>query len=268
MRVAHALGVFKIGLLNGFKQTMAEKIIFLGSFLVYATIMLLYAGIIKLIPDGDLVKHGFTHAQMIWYLGITEYMLFTCTSWGFKEVQNEFWDGRSDFALLRPFPASLTRVAIWSGESLARALVLIVPSLAVLTALTGTVELSPLGLLGVIASMPMSILMMLCAAYMIGASCLWFVQAEPAFWIWQKSIFLLGPMVWPMAFYPLWLKGVMWASPFPGILRQAGQWAIGHSLAEIAFGFAHQLIWCALLFLIMRRFDSVVLRRVQTGGGG
>ncbi|MFA6280528.1 MAG: hypothetical protein WC612_07035 [Bdellovibrionales bacterium] len=265
--LSNSLSVLGIGLRLGFRQTMQQKILFVGAFLVYATIMVFYAGIIKMISPADLAKHGYSHAQLIWYLAITEYMLFSCVSWVFKEVQSDFHSGQMSLSLLRPYPTSLTRVSIWCGEALARLLVLFVPMMGITALLAGAFVMTPLQTVGMVLSLPLGAVITECAFYMIGASCLWFAQAEPASWVWQKAVFLFGAMIWPMAFYPLWMKGIMWATPFPAVLAAAGSWALHHSALYYALAFLHQVFWAAAFLALLRWFDGVIMRKIQSGEG-
>ncbi|HAX91269.1 MAG TPA: hypothetical protein DCY07_03550 [Rhodospirillaceae bacterium] len=267
MGFSHSVRVFRAGVALGIKQAWQEKITILGSLIIYGTIMLLYGGVIKMIPDADLAKHGYSHSQMIWYLAITEYVLFICASWGFKEVQNDFQSEQIYLSLLRPYRASLVRISVWAGEALVRAAGMFVPVMLFITWLAGGLQMSALQVIGMLLSIPLSAVMMLAGLYIIGASCLWFVQSEPAYWIWNKSIFLLGALLWPMAYYPVMMQNIMWSTPFPAILAQAGEWALDPSLTRILLGFVHQLFWCLVAVFVLRWFDGVVLRKIQSGEG-
>ncbi len=57
-------------------------------------------------------------------------------------------------------------------------------------------------MLGLLVSAGLASPLLSASFFMLGASCLWVRQAEPVFWIWQKSMFLLGGLLWPLALYP------------------------------------------------------------------
>ena len=250
----------------GFMQAFVDKILFVGLFLVYATIMLLYSGVIKMIPHDVLAPLGLTKTQMIWYLGTTELILFTGSNWCFKDVQNDFLTGQADLAIVRPYPDSLLRVALWMGQSVSRALVLFFPYFLLMIALTGAIIPTVWDILGMFLSIPLGMFIMMAASYMIGASCLWFVQAEPASWVWQKSIFLFGAMIWPVIFYPVWLHALVWFTPFPAVLMLAGNWMLPLGPTDYILGFVHQMLWAIAFFKITLWLDLRILRRVQEGG--
>ncbi len=265
-KTRHSLNVIAACAKMGFKQALAQPVLILGSFLTYATIMLLYAGIIRLIPEADLARFGFRHDEMIWYLGITEYVLFATPSWCFKELQNEITSGQIHLAILRPVSAAFMQMSVWAGEGAARALVLFPPFLALMFLLGGGFVLSPGHVAGLIFSIPLSIVLSVCGWFLVGASCLWFIQSEPAFWVWQKSIFLLGAMMWPMAFYPLWLQVLCWITPFPAMLAIAGRWTLEADAWVYVVAFAHQIFWTVAMIGLVSLFERKVLRHIQETG--
>jgi ABC-2 type transport system permease protein len=267
MNMKHRLSVFLLCARMGFRHMAGNKLVIFGSFLIYAVIMLMYAGVIKLIPDADLAPFGFSHAQMIWYLGTTEFLLFSSNSWSFKEVQSSFQSGEAYLGMLRPTPLAFVRFSFWTGESFLYALILFPLYFCFMGVLSGVFVMEGWHVLGLWLSMPMASVMMNSSFYIIGASCLWFVQAEPAFWIWQKLIFLLGALLWPLFFYPHWAQEILQFLPFYGILAHGGNWTLDLPAATYAFGFLNQAVWAILFLLFLRWFDRVILRRVQKGEG-
>ncbi len=266
MTLRHALSVSFLCARMGFRQSLRDWILIFGSFLVYTAIMLLYAGVIHMIPDADLARFPFGQKEMIWYLGTAEYILFAAPHWCFTELQNDILSGQIHSAVLRPVSAALVRVSFWIGDSAARAAALFVPYFLLVSALAGGNVFSPAGLLGLWASMPLAIGIGACGWYFVGASCLWFIQAEPAYWVWQKAAFLLGAMLWPLSFYPGWLQVIAWASPFPSMLAIGARWTLETPASIHLAAFAHQIFWAAVFLFLLRLFDRKILRHLQETG--
>lgn len=266
MNLRHDAATFLFSARMGFGQAFRNWILMLGSFLTYGMIMVLYAGVIRNIPVADLTRFPFGASEMIWYLGTAEFLVFSTPSWCFKELQNDIESGRIHLAALRPVSSAIVRTGFWAGESAARVGVLFVPYLAFMFVLTGTFGLTPLHVAGLLASLPLVVLLMVCGWYFVGASCFWFVQSEPAFWVWQKCVFLLGAMLWPLSFYPVWLQGVAWASPFPAMLAAGAQWTLAAPLRLYALAFFHQIIWAIVFLFLLRLFDRRILRHIQRTG--
>lgn len=265
--MSRRLNIFLACAHMGLRHALADKFMILGSFLIYAVIMVLYAGVIKMIPPADIVSTNLTHAQMIWYLGTTEMILFTGAAWAYKEVQAAFHSQQAHLLLIRPASYAFVRFSFWTGESVVRVLIYVPLYFVFMWVLSGEIVLTRLGLLGVLISIPLGTVLMNCASYMIGASCLWLRQSDPVFWIWQKCIFLLGAMLWPLVFYPDWLQNIVWFLPFHGMLAQGANWTLDLPMQTYAQGFLNQFVWALIFLWALRCFDRRVLKRIQNREG-
>jgi len=251
----------------GFKKTLRDWITLLGSFLTYTTIMLLYAGVIHMIPAADLAKFSFGQKEMVWYLGTAEFILFAVPSWYFRELQNDIQSGAIDLATVRPVSGAFICIAVWCGECVGRCLVFAPPYLFLITLLAGDFGFSPLRLMGLAFSLPLGIFINAAAWYIVGGTCLWIKQAEPLAWIWQKSIFLFGAMLWPLSFYPFGLQVASWMTPAPAILAIGSRWALGAKPEVYAWAFFHQIVWVLLGVFFVKRFEGRIVRKIQESGG-
>jgi ABC-2 type transport system permease protein len=266
MSLRYNVLVFYTAARLGFKQVFTEWLTLTGSFLMYATLVIAYAGVFRWIPDANLQSHHLTHADMVWYLGATEFILFSCSSFHFKELQHDIQTEQIHLALMRPCAAWIVKIGEWSGQYLGRLLVLIVPSFGMTGLMAGNFNMSTSSLVYFIISLPMANLILLCCYFIIGASSLWFRQAEPVFWIWQKSLFLFGALLWPLALYPNLLKLLVWFTPFPAILATPGGWMLSSGVQNWVFGVMHQMFWLVLLIVSVAWINSAILRRIQNGG--
>jgi len=266
MKTRHLFTVIGACAKIGFREVLADKVGLMATIMIYVGVVTIFGGVVNLVSPTDLVPFALTRAQMIWYLGTTEYILFVYASWAYKELQNEFQSGQIYLSLVRPFPDSIVRISTWSGGALARFLALLPAYMLIMYILSGSIEMNLAHFLGFLLCVPLAVLMMLCTVYAVGASCLWFIQSEPAWWICQKCMFLLGAILWPFAFYPVWLKTLAWATPFPSMLAITGQWALNGDLLSYALAFGHQVLWAVLFLFGMRRFDRHMLRHIQREG--
>ncbi len=267
MNLRYGLRVIGKAAQLGFRQVFADKIILLGSFLVYLTIMVLYSGIIKQIPLDEIAPYGLSHAHMIWYMGTAEIVLFMSVGWSYKEVQHEIKTEQIYLSLLRPFPSSLLRVSMWGGEASARFIIYFPLYLLLMYELSDSFNLSLPCVIGAIFSISMGVFMLLCGNYFVGASCLWIDQSEIAHFFWQKFVFLFGALLWPIIFYPDWMKPILWVTPFPAILATTGNWALDFTFMERVLMVLHQLCWGLGFFVLLSWYDLKILQRIQKGRG-
>jgi ABC-2 type transport system permease protein len=266
MSFRHKILVFYAAARLGFKEVFTGWLALIGSFLMYATLVVTYAGVFRWIPDGDLLSHHLTRADMVWYLGATEFVLFCCSSFHFKELQNDIQTDHIHLALLRPCAAWVVKIGEWSGQYFGRLLIFMIPGFGLTGLMAGRFDISPIHLVCFVISLPMANLILLCCYFIIGASCLWLKQAEPMFWIWQKSLFLFGALLWPLALYPDLLRRFAWLTPFPAILATPGGWMLSRGVPDWAFEVMHQMFWLALLVTSVSWLNRVLLRRIQDDG--
>lgn len=250
----------------GFKQTLREPVALLGNFLTYATLVVAYAGVFKAIAAADLAPFGLTPPDLTWWLGVTEFVLFCSTSFHFRELQEDIKSGQIELALTRPCPVWVVRVGDNAGQYVARMLLLMTPCFALTSAMAGDLRLGVGQALGLIVSTLLAGTMLVCSYFMAGASCLWVKQSEPVFWIWQKCLFVLGALLWPLALYPLALAGFAWLTPFPAVLAAPAQWAQAASAFGLAAATLHQIFWTGMFILAAARVNRAMLGALQKGG--
>lgn len=266
MNVWHKMGVFIFAARLGFKEVFAEGLILFGTFLSYSSLVVAYSNVFRGIPAEDLAANGLTISKIIWYFGITEFVLFSGASIHFKELQYDIQNDQIHLSLLRPCPVWVVRIGEWFGQALARFAVLTVPCLTLTGFFAGSMDISLVHLWGLIFSLPFASLLLICFGFMLGSSCLWLKQAEPAFWIWQKLVFLLGALLWPLALYPNVLQKLVWFTPFPSILAVPGNWALNNDAWSFFGGFASQVFWVVVCLIAVSATNRAVLRRIQNSG--
>lgn len=262
----HRLSVFMAAARIGFRQGSQDILVLFGQGLIFFALMAAYAGIFRNVSYDALPAHGFDAASMIWYMGTVEFVMF-CGAYHYKEIQSEIVTEQLYLGLLRPCPLWVVKLGEWSGQYLFRLLALVVPFGLILAVLSGDAAHAGGFLLGAFLAAPLGGLMLLAAHFMIGMSCLWIVQAEPVFWIWQKAMFLFGALIWPLAFYPPLLRSIAWLTPFPALLASSGHWALGSDAAALALGALHQALWLGILLMAVVAANRAVLRRLQRRGG-
>jgi ABC-2 type transport system permease protein len=262
----HALAVFAAATRLGFKQAIGENLLLLGSFMTYATLVVAYAGVFRAIPAAELAAYGLTTTDLIWWLGLTEFVLFCSTSFHFRDMQHEIQSGQIDLTMTRPCPLWPLKLGEGVGHSCGRMLILLAPCLALVGYMAGDFRLGLTQIIGLAASALLSAPLLACSFFIVGASCQWLRQAEPMYWIWQKSLFLLGAMLWPLALYPIAISRLTWLTPFPAVLATPAQWGQATSAPMLAAMTLHQIFWVGLFILAAARVDRALLASLQKGG--
>lgn len=266
MTLSHSFKVFIASARLGFKEVFAERLLLLGSFIIYGTLVVAYSSVFRGIPPEDLAAHQLTLSQMIWYFGATEFVLF-CSSFNhFKELQYDIQNDNIHLSLLRPCPVWVLRVGEWAGQSLARSIVLFVPCFGLIAFMAGGVGFDVFRSAGFIISLPLATLILLCFYFILGTTCLWLTQAEPAFWVWQKCLFLFGALLWPLLLYPDIFNFIAWVTPFPAILAAPAQWALDTGVILLIGGYVHQVFWSLVLLALAAWVNRAMLHSLQKSG--
>jgi ABC-2 type transport system permease protein len=179
--------------------------------------------------SGRAELEGYTLAQMVWYLAMTETVALS-TSRIFIEISEKVKAGDLAYTLARPLSYPFFQVANSLGNSAPRFLLNLLTAAAVvgLGMRQGPV-LSPPASLGInsvegAGSLPglatflgMAALALLLDAFLavlIGLLAFWLEEVTPVFWIYQKLLFTVGGLFLPLEMFPEQLQQVARWLPF------------------------------------------------------
>ncbi len=263
----HSLSVFVAAARLGFRQAMAEKAAVAGHLFLLAIIVLSYSNIYRMLPAEKLAANGTDSAAMTWYLTAVEYVLF-CASYYWRETQNDIQSGQIMFHLLRPCPMWILKMGEWSGQYVARALVMLLPTLLIAAYASGKPELALNFLWSLVTVMPLAAAIYLGMNFIVGASSLWLGYAEPVWWICQKFLFFFGALLFPLALYPEILRDATWLTPFPAVMAASGWWISPAGMPPLLLCVAIQAAWTLATLLAVAGMTRMMSRRILNGGGG
>jgi ABC-2 type transport system permease protein len=265
MRLGHGIAVVVEAARLGFKHTLGERLLLLGSFLLYAAVMLAYSAVFHAVGTASLAGFGLSQANLIWYMGVTELVLFCTPTFQFREFQHEIRSGDIDMFLVRPCPLWIVKLGDGTGRFWARLLVLSIPCLTLTSFVAGGSFPGFGRMLGALLSAVLTSPLLTASLFMLGASCLWLRHAEPAYWVWHKCLFLLGGLLWPLALYPAAVRHFAWITPFPAMAATPAQWGLPGGEWWLAAAFLHQLFWVAAILFMMAKTGNAVLLTIQRG---
>lgn len=266
MSVRHNISVLRISARLGFRQVFAEKLAVAGHFILLTVIVTSYGGLFRLLPPEKLAAHGMDAAAMVWYIATVEFVLF-CAAYYWRDMETDIQSGQIGLQLSRPCSLWIVKTGEWSGQYVARLLLLILPAMAMTAWVSGAPERAWGFIAAIFTAFPLAALVYLCCQFMLGASTMWIGHAGAAHMIWQKALFFLGAMLWPLAMYPEPLRQLVWLTPFPSILAAAGWWAAPHGMPGLAACVAIQLAWAAIAVAGAAIVNRRMMRRLMNGGG-
>jgi len=215
--------------------------------------------------------YGYSYAQIVWYLIMTEYVAFTCSFASdtdvYRVMNDDIKSGSIAYLLGRPTHYVFYQLANSLGQIL-----LNLVSFGVLAAILGFMFVGPLhsftlaGLAPLLLSIVLGVLLNYFILMLIGLSAFVMEDNSALFLIFQKICFMLG-MFLPVEFLPTRLQQIAKGLPFSYVY-----WAP----AKIFVDFSPQLGWelisrqaawvaaAVVLTLVCYHFS---IKRLQVNGG-
>lgn len=251
-------------------QAVREQLVYLKSFLgrgvFFVVILFIFYSLWRVIFADRPVMAGLSMAQTLWYLTITETVELSKVRL-YAQVQEEVKDGTIVYTLGRPYVYPVFMVARALGESIVRALPILLLGFAVATLFVGPLpgyfRALPFGIVLIVGGLLLNALWML----LFGLLAFWTEDVTPFYWIYQKLVFILGGMFFPIDFFPDWLSESARLLPFAYAAYWPGYTMVDFRIEVFLSGLAGQAIYIAVLATTVGAVYSVAVRRVHVQGG-
>lgn len=211
--------------------------------------------------------NGYTHGQVVWYLIITELVVFGCRIPIVGEINENVKTGNMAYLLNRPVHYIAYQAAAAVGHVAVN--LLFTGSLAIVLGLVfvGPVPnfqwaAFPLMLL----SMLMGIALQFFSLMAVGLTAFRLEDNSAIYLIYQKLVFMLG-MFLPVEFLPGWLQGIARVLPFSYVA-----WGPARLVVDFSWGLFLQVAPMQILWITIAAGISTVMyrggmRNLQANGG-
>ena len=254
------LCIAKISLLNAlqYRGQMLARLCFYALFIF--TYFYLWGAVYR---DGH--PAGYSHVQMVWYLIVTEMVLF-CRPANTSRINEEIKSGAIAYQLSRP----VHYIALQGAETLGQ--------LAVTLLFFGTAALA-LGLIfvGPLPHIALAGLAVACLSFLLGVMLQFFLTVAIAltafslvdnsgiFLIFSKLTFMLGALL-PVEFLPPALQPLAEFLPFPYIAWAPAKMLVDAPLSPLPL-LGMQALWCLIAFGLCMAGYRAGIHRLQMNGG-
>lgn len=199
----------------GARQARAEPGELLGRVLFFALILGVFSAVWRAVAEAGAPVAN-SPREMLWYIAMTEWVVLTAPMTHF-EMEEEIHRGDVAYQIARPASWIGGRLAHGLGALAVRAPVLLVVACAVAWVFAGPPQ-RPAGLAAATAFGFVAAAVMTLFHVGIGVVAFWLGDVAPAYWIWQKLLFVLGGLLLPLHFYPELFVKVALLTPFPALL--------------------------------------------------
>ena len=211
--------------------------------------------------------NGYTYAQMVWYLILTEFIAFSCGTGIFIAMNGDVKTGSVAYQLGRPTHYVFYQFANSMGQILLNLI-----SFGVLAATLGILFVGPLhtfrlaGLLPLILSVVLSIVLNYFFLMLLGLSAFVMEENFALYLIYQKINFMLG-MFLPVEFLPPWLQPVAKNLPFSYVYWAPAKLFVDYSPALFWELAPRQAGWAVMAVVLTFLGYQFSVRRLQVNGG-
>ena len=214
---------------------------------------------------GTDIINGLTLNDTIWYLLLAETLELGRPRLS-RTISEQVKDGSIAYLINKPYNFLIYQLASGLGESLPRLGMLFVIGGALVWVMAGpppNIINWPVALLALAGAW----LLHYCVNVLIGLAAFVSEEVAPYEWIYQKLVFILGGMLIPLDFYPLWLQSLAKSLPFAYMMYGPARLFVEPSLSIFIQIISGQLIWLAFLGGILALAFSRGMRRLAINGG-
>jgi len=121
------------------------------------------------------------------------------------------------------------------------------------------------GMAALVATL-MALLIAVPASFAIGLLDVWGQYARPVYWIWQKSLFVLGGLILPLSLYPSWMQKLAAVTPFPAMVYLPATMVFQPDASGFESVLIRQLFWLAALMLVAIAIHNGARKQIGTRG--
>jgi ABC-2 type transport system permease protein len=216
--------------------------------------------------SGGTVIGGFTLAQMLWYLTVTEAITMSAPRLA-QQIDEDVRSGTLAVRLLKPMSYPLYCLSSALGERAVRFAFNLLAGGLVTLLLVGPIECGAFALPVLISSVALAFVIDSLCHLIIGLGAFWLEDTSGIVLIYSRLSMILGGMLIPVALFPDWLQTATAFMPFRYVVWGPAQLFVRpdwHQFAALLFAQSLHIIALALLAsLVYNR----ALQRISAHGG-
>jgi ABC-2 type transport system permease protein len=215
---------------------------------------------------GQQTVAGFSVAQMIWYLMVTESILLSRPRMT-VEIDAEVRAGDVAYQLIRPYDYVLFRLARYLAERTLRLGINLAVGGALALLYVGPIPFEAAGLAAALVVLALGTLVDFAGAIAIGLCAFWVEDTQPLTLLYDRAIMLLGGLLLPLEMFPDWLAAVLARLPFQLLLYAPARLAVSGDLAPLPGALAQLGLTLLVLGGLVLLVEAQALRRLHANGG-
>jgi ABC-2 type transport system permease protein len=241
---------------------VAARVIFLGV-LLYIFLQLWR---VTYAETGSDRLGGFTLAQMLWYLAVTESITLSAPAVA-PEIDNDVRTGAIAVHLLRPLSYPLYRLWATLGERAVRFGINLLVGGVIAFFFVGPIPLSARGLAIFVAAVPLAFVLDFTAYLVIGLCAFWLENTSGLVLIYSRVTIILGGTLLPINLFPDSAQAVLGYLPFANVVYGPSRMFVEPDAAFLAGLLARQTASIVVISMLASAVYAAAVRRIHAHGG-
>jgi ABC-2 type transport system permease protein len=212
---------------------------------------------------------GYSLNEVISFTWITQALLMVVALWGWWEIEETIRSGDVVSDLAKPF----SYLGYWFARDLGRAAYfLLYRGIPILMFAQLTFGLrwpaSPLTWVALALSMTLSVTVSFAWRFLLNAIAFWTTDSRSIGNLASIAVTLASGLIVPLPYFPDWIRGVIQALPFAGLLQTPTDVFLEHVVGSgLVLAIGQQLLWSVIMLAAAQLVFSFAVRRLVVQGG-
>jgi ABC-2 type transport system permease protein len=220
-------------------------------------------------PDkvAEMPGEGFTWEQLIWFLAGAQTLYFSVQTEAQLDIEHDVISGNIVITMARPYDYLLARFAVVMANTLLSFVVAFPAACIVAWIASGTITITPLGVLAFILAFLMRTLLFFALQAISGLATFWLEKATAFVWVLGLLILVFGGGAVPIGFWPEWARTFVELTPFPVMMYYPAKLLVQPEMETIISTLVRGGIWLVILGGIVGFIYRRAIRRLDINGG-
>lgn len=257
---------YYIGKLHA-QNTLMYFVDFLISAGLVIMIMFILISLWKVLYTGRPLIAGFDIAQMVWYLALTESLVFMPLRSIIHEIENDIKSGFIAHQLTKPYNYFIAKFSSTAGFALLRFIVVFISAMIMAYIFVGPIQFNILGILFGIINVLLAFILSFLIAIGIAMLAFWLEESFAFYFIYDKMRFIMGGFLFPLEILPIWLEIPARYLPFSALLYYPAKVFVDFSFPFFLKALVFQISWILIFMIILSLFYKKAIKKVSIHGG-
>lgn len=239
---------------------------FLLSKIFLVLILFVMFSLYKTLYSGNPSFDGFTINMIIYYIVIAESIELSKV-YIFRKISEEIKDGTCIYNLLRPISYISYHYFTSLGEIVLKFISIIIVGFITATIMVGFNKEIIKNFLISLPAIFMGINLNFFIMVMIGMLAFSMEEVSPIYWIYQKFLFILGGLFFPLEFFPQWVQNISKYLPTTYILYFPAKLVVNFNKKLYLQGISIQFFYLILTIIITILIYKKGIKNMSINGG-